>query len=92
MTNYFDKRKKKKLYKQWVEESGLPTESVPDDLDEEGDFDKVTDEDNGVRRLGRQNGLSFRLTMRHLLFLILIIAILLVTTASLATILIMRSC
>jgi hypothetical protein len=92
MTRYFDKRKKQKLYQQWVDESGLPAESVPEDLDEKSTFDEAIDEDSGIRRPSSPSGLSIRLTMRHLFYLMLIIAILLITTASLATTLIIQSC
>ena len=92
MTSYFDKRKKQKLYRQWVEKSGLPQESIPSELGEKVDFGESVDETSEKRRLGIQSGLTFRLTMRHLLYLVLTIIVLLLTTASLATILIMRSC
>lgn len=92
MTSYFDKRKKQRLYQQWVDKSGLPPESVPGDLEQKGDFYENTDENSGVRRPSIQSGLAFRLTMRHFLYLVIIIIVLLVATASLATVLIMRSC
>ena len=89
---YFDKLKKQKLYQQWVDKSGLPPESVPDDLDQKDDFNEPMDENGKKRQLGIQSGLTFRLTMRHLLYLVLIIIVLLIITVSLATILIMHSC
>jgi hypothetical protein len=92
MTSYFDKRKKQRLYRQWVEKSGLPQESVPGELEEKVDLDESVDEISGKRWPGIQSGLTFRLTMRHLLYLVLTIIVLLITTASLATVLIMRSC
>ena len=92
MTSYFNKRKKQRLYKQWVEKSGLPPESIPGELEKKVDFDESVDETSENRRPGIQSGLTFRLTMRHLPYLVLIIIVLLITTASLATVLIMRSC
>jgi hypothetical protein len=92
MTSYFDKRKKKKLYQQWVDKSGLPPESVPGDREKKGDFHEPIDGNTGIRRPGIQSGLTYCLTMRHLLYLVLIIIVLLITTVSLATVLIMRSC
>jgi hypothetical protein len=92
MTGYFDKRRKQKLYKQWVEKSGLPPESVPGELEEKGAFYEPVDEESERPRPGIRSGFSFQLTMRHLLYLVLIIIVLLITTATLATILIMRSC
>ena len=32
MSGLFDKRKKRKLYEQWVEKSGLPEENIPDEI------------------------------------------------------------
>jgi hypothetical protein len=92
MTSYFDKRRKQKLYQQWVEKSGLPPDSVPGDLKQEGDLYEPADEEGEERRPGVRSGLTFQLTMRHLLYLLLIIVVLLISTASLATVLIMRSC
>ncbi len=92
MTSYFEKRRKQKLYQQWVEQSGLPPEKVPGDIKEEADSYEATDEDSEQFRPDIRSGLTFRLTMRHLLYLLLIIAVLLIAAASLATILIMRSC
>ena len=92
MMSYFNKRKKQRLYEQWVEKSGLPPESVPGELEEKDDFYEPVDGSSEERRLGIRSGLTFHLTMRHLLYLVLIIIVLLITTASLATILIMRSC
>ena len=92
MTDYFEKRRKQKLYQQWVEQSGLPPEDIPGDIKEEADSYEAADEDDEQIRRGIQRGLTFRLTMRHLLYLLLIIVVLLISTASLATVLIMRSC
>jgi hypothetical protein len=92
MTGYFDKRKKQKLYKQWVEKSGLPPESVPGEVEEKGALYESVDEESEERRPGIRSGFTFHLTMRHLLYLVLIIIVLLIATATLATVLIMRSC
>lgn len=92
MTSYFDKRKKHKLYQQWVDKSGLPPESVPGKLEGKGEFYEPVDGNSEERRPGIQSGFTYRLTMRHLLYLVLIIIVLLITTVSLATVLIMRSC
>ena len=92
MTDYFDKRKKQKLYQQWVENSGLPPESVPSDLNHRDDFNESENVNSEKRWLGIQSGLTLHLTTRHFLYLVLIIIALLITTASLATILVMRSC
>ena len=92
MTDYFNKRKKQKLYKQWVESSGLPPDSIPSELDQRDDFNEPENGNSEKRWLGIQSGLTIHLTIRHLLYLVLIIIVLLIITASLATILVMRSC
>ena len=94
MTGYFNDRKKQKLYRQWVEKSGLPPESVPAETDEiQGDAPDADNDSNGIRLTGaRRGGVSLHLTMRHFLYLLYIIIVLLVTTAVLATVLIMQSC
>jgi len=92
MTSYFDKRKKQKLYKQWVEKSGLPPENIPDELEEKGDLYESVDRNSIERRPGIQSGPTFQLTIRLLVYLVLIIVVLLITTVILATALIMRSC
>jgi hypothetical protein len=92
MTNYFNRRKKQKLYRQWVEKSGLPPESIPGDIEPANVPDGPVDEDGGFRRPDTGGGPAFRLTMRYFLYLLFIAIVLLVSTATLATILIMRSC
>ena len=92
MMRYFDKRKKQRLYQQWVDKSGLPPEAVPEELGTQGDLDEPIGEESGEQRWGIQSNFAFRLTMRHLFYLLLAIIALLIATTSLATILIMRSC
>jgi hypothetical protein len=92
MTSYFDKKKKQKLYRQWVEKSGLPPENIPAEIEGKSDLYEPVDGSIGERQPGIQRGLTFHLTMRHLLYLVLITVVLLISTATLATILIMRSC
>jgi hypothetical protein len=92
MTSYFDKRKKQKLYKQWVEKSGLPLENVPEELERKDDLYEPVDESSRARQPGIQRGQTFQLTIRLLVYLVLIIVVLLITTVILATALIMRSC
>jgi hypothetical protein len=91
MASYFDKKKKQKLYRQWVEKSGLPPESVPAETAPEGGPDEAPEEDFRPRRSGILRDVSITLTMRHILYLLLIIIVLLISTAVLATVLVMRS-
>jgi hypothetical protein len=92
--SFFDKRKKRKLYEQWVEKSGLPPESIPRELEPQvtADEDLEAEEDlyQPVSR-GRSTWI-IHLTMRHLQILLFIIAVLLVLSSVLITVLITRSC
>jgi hypothetical protein len=92
MTSYFDKKKKQKLYQQWVENSGLPPDSVPTEAGGRGGDEEPAIDEGGISRTGILSNVNVHLTMRHVLYLLLIIAALLIATASLVTILIMRSC
>lgn len=92
MTGYFDKRKKQKLYRQWVEKSGLPPENIPEELERKTDLYEPVEGIGERRQPAIQSGPTFQLTIRLLVYLVLIIVVLLISTVILATALIMRSC
>jgi hypothetical protein len=92
MKNYFDKKKKNKLYHQWVEKSGLSPDNVPEEFEEKSAAHETPGENAEESRQGIRSVLTFRVTLRHLLYLVLVIIALLISTVSLATVLIMRSC
>ena len=92
MKNYFDKRKKNKLYRQWVEKSGLSPDNVPGETEGKESYPEPADENGEEPRQGTRSVFAFHLTLRHLLYLVLVIIVLLIATVSLATVLIMRSC
>jgi hypothetical protein len=92
MKNYFDKKKKNKLYHQWVEKSGLSPDSVPEELEEKSAPGETPDDNAEESRQGIKSVLTFHLTLRHLLYFLLVTIVLLISTVSLATVLIMRSC
>jgi len=94
----FDKRKKRKLYEQWVDKSGLPPESIPRELEPDvagpaapEDVPDYDDEMEVPRPRGRST-FVVHLTMKHLQILLLIIAVLLIFSAVMTTALIMQSC
>jgi hypothetical protein len=91
---FFEKQKKRKLYQQWIEKSGLPPESIPRELEPEnaGDVDLRIEDDLNAPETRRRRALDIRLTVRDLLIMVLIIVVLLVLSSTLATILVMRSC
>lgn len=94
MPDSISTRKKQKLYQQWVENSGLPPEEVPSGIEDEEELEATFLEknENRFRWLGVRGGITFRLTLRHILYLLGTSAGLLIITICLATILIMRSC
>ena len=92
--SFFNKQKKRKLYQQWVDRSGLPPESIPGELGPEGseveDLRAVDDFDRPAP--GRRSTFVVHLTMRHLQILLLIIGALLIFSSVMTTALIMSSC
>ena len=97
--SFFNKQKKRKLYQQWVEKSGLPPVSVPGELEPDGlgpedlrTEDLRTEEDFYEPAPRRRSTFVVHLTMGHLQILLLIIAALLIFSAVMTTALIMSSC
>ena len=98
---FLDKRKNAKLYRQWVEREGLPSEEIPaelqgrrEGLDESGlPFEDVSQEAlyRGKRQRETDRGLVV-LPLRHILLAAGVAALLLVTVAVLSTILVMKPC
>ena len=90
----FDKRKKRKLYQQWVDKSGLPQDSIPPELEPDNlEADDLPAEDDLYEPVPRgRSTFVVHLTMRHLQILLLIIAVLLIFSAVMTTALIMSSC
>jgi len=99
LSGFIKKRRSEKLYKQWVRMDGLPPEDVPQDsssvrsADESRDLGYMPEEDfYGATR--RQN-LDTRLVTVPIRYILLgsgLIAILLIVTAILSTVLVMRGC
>jgi hypothetical protein len=93
MSGLFDKRKKRKLYEQWVEKSGLPEENIPDELRQDHEnIEEPEFEGSQTQRTYGQRSFVIHLETRHLLILGLVIVFLLVLSSTLATVLIMQSC
>ena len=92
--SFFNKQKKRKLYQQWVDKSGLPPESIPQELESDNmESDDLQGEDDLYEPMPRgRSTFVVHLTMRHLQILLLIIAVLLVFSAVMTTALIMSSC
>jgi hypothetical protein len=94
MPDHLSARKKQKLYQQWVENSGLPPESVPSEIEdgEELEATFLEQREGGFRWLGIRGGITLRLTLRHVLYLLGTSLGLLIITVCLIVIFIMRSC
>jgi hypothetical protein len=102
MANFFRKLSRERLYKQWIDNEGLPPEDLPEDLKKDSKDAKDTD-DNSLDGMnlhrevrtnrGQQTDNIFSLlSVRFIYIVALIIAILLVVVSVLSTILIMRAC
>jgi hypothetical protein len=99
MTNFFRKLNRERLYKQWVENAGLPPEDLPPDLKKETGY-PAESESAGMaprrefRAVGSQtiDTLLNSRNMRFIGIMALIIVVLLIVLAVLATVLVMRSC
>ena len=91
--SFFDKRKQRKLYQQWVDKSGLPQENVPSELGPERVEDEEPWAEERVDELPRSGRVFVvQVTQRQLVIVLLVIAVLLIISACLATALIMQSC
>jgi len=101
LSGFLDKRKKSKLYRQWVEKEGLPPEEIPaelqpdrEGLDESGlPFEDISE---GALYRGKIQRVPDKgmvvLPLRYILLAAGVAAILLVTLAIISTILAMKSC
>ena len=93
MSSFFERIKKRKLYQQWTNQSGLPEEEIPKDLQQsESLVEDIPVENDGVANVRDINGFSIRLRLRHLFILLLIFTFLIIITSILATVLVMQSC
>ena len=87
LKDYLNKRKKGKLYNQWIQESGLPPDEIPDELQKHPDQGE-TDEDEiasneGISSTQRRG--TIIIPLRYLFLMIILIAMLLVALAVITT-------
>ena len=93
MRDFLDKRRRRKLYNQWVNTSGLPAEEIPPDLKDPVNVeDEIEMEDEPVQGRRYKNNASITVQWRHVVYIVLIIVVLVIVTSILATILAMKSC
>jgi len=93
MPDFLDKRRKHKLYKQWIDTSGLPKEEILKELqppDQHTEEMRAVDEE--LQDTRHANGSYVHLKVRYVLYIGFIIILLIILIAILGTILIMQSC
>lgn len=105
--DYLQTRRKSKLYRQWVEQSALPTEDLPDELSplrrRRQDYPSADDSDltyedfpgGNIHRLTRPQDVphsQLLIPIRYVMLAGSAILLLLVIISVLSTVLIMRSC
>ena len=99
ISNYFQRKRKERLFRQWVDQGALSSEEVPLDLLEEKSTDDadMAPERTHQRTVPDYSALTdidkgiIRLPIRYVLILISIVAALLVALAIIITVLIMGS-
>lgn len=93
MRSFLDKRRRRKLYDQWVNTSGLPPEEIPPDLqDSEPYSEDAETTDQGTRSVPYRGSTYLPVRWQHVIYVSLIIVVLVIITSILATILAMQSC
>jgi hypothetical protein len=92
MRNFLDKRRRRKLYDQWVTTSGLPSEEIPPDLREPESINEDVEPDEGTQSIRYRSSAYLPVKWQHVIYISLIIIVLVVVTSILATILAMQSC
>ena len=97
---YFERRKKVKLFQQWVNKADLPPEEIPPEVlngESAKETDMAHDDITHQEFSGYPSPISIdrgvvRLPLRYVLLGLSVIALLLVTTTLLLTVLIFQSC
>ena len=94
MLNFLDKRKKRKLYQQWANTSGLPQEEIPNEIQDSEPYaaEKIGTADEELQDVRYIEGSYVRLRLRYLLYIVFILVLLIIMTSVLSTVLIMKSC
>jgi hypothetical protein len=92
LKDYINRRKQSKLFKQWVQQSGLPAEEIPPDLRDDQEKTsrqavkmEATDTSYSIKRE------MISIPVKYLLFIILLIAALLVALSVVTTLLLTSS-
>jgi len=92
MRNFLDKRRRRKLYDQWVNASGLPAEEIPPDLRDSEPYSDDAEVDESTHGVRYRSSTYLPVKWQHVVYVSLIIVVLVIVTSILATILAMQSC
>ena len=93
MLDFLDRRKKRKLYQQWVNSSGLPQEEIPAEVQQPESYAEETGTVNEELQNTRYVGSPYLpMKLRYILYIGAIFILLVVTISVLATVLVMQSC
>lgn len=93
MRNFLDKRRRRKLYDQWINTSGLPAEELPPDLRDSEPYDEDAEiTDGSVHGARSRSSTYLPVKWQHVIYISLIIVVLVIVTSILATVLAMQSC
>lgn len=92
LKDYLNKRKQLKLYRQWVDSSGLPPDEIPDDLKKQpagGEYDEQDMTASGIFPPSRVKTIT--VSLRLLFFLIIMIAVLLIALSVMTTLYVVKT-
>jgi len=93
MRNFLDKRRRRKLYDQWINTSGLPAEELPPDLRDSEPYDEDAEiTDRSAHDARSRSSTYLPVKWQHVIYISLIIVVLVIVTSILATVLAMQSC
>lgn len=88
MFGFLDKRRKRKLYQEWVDKSKLPGQEIPKDIQQvEPNKEEAIMENSQQRNIPDGDGAYLRIRLRYVVLGCLIFSLLLVVIAVLATML-----
>jgi len=96
--NYFQRKSKERLYKQWVKDADLPIEAVPPDLLKKKSHQDTDLPEDVTSEQASEHTISIdidkgtiRLPIRYIFILLTIVVLLIVTLSVVVTILITRA-
>ena len=92
MASFLKNMRRRKLYQQWVENSGLPPEDIPKNINKTADAGEEPWPAGDIDTRQYADSFLLRIRIRYILILGFIFALLLIAISVLGTILVMQSC